>query len=163
MSFADRMLPALTFESEIIDRLNRTGWRAWPFGQGQLPDDCRKQLGKFEDLSRRPTLLRWMPDILAIGDVVALIDAKTSRGNTPNYSLELSAIETANVYADQLYTPTFFVFEGWQVLTPRDARQRGRVGPDPAPGRGSGTPYVLVDKRWARPFDEFFPPVQVTT
>jgi hypothetical protein len=107
-----------------------------------------------------------MPDIITFRDLpsgrsfVALIDAKCS-GQTPNFSIEMSAVETADVYADQLYTPTFFVFDNWSVLTPREARQRGSKGPDPEPGRGSGTPYLLVKKHWARPFAEIFPPAVV--
>ena len=166
MSFSDRMRPALAFEQGVIAKLNQTGWNAYPFGQAQLPDDCRRRLTRFEDASRRPSLIRWMPDIITFRDVqpsgrsfVALIDAKCGGAQTSNFAIEMSAIETAEVYTDQLYTPTFFVFDNWTVLTPREARQRGSKGPDPAPGNGSGTPYLLVGKRWARPFDEIFPAV----
>ncbi len=166
MSFTDRMLPSLAFEEAVIARLQQTGWPAFPFGQAQLPDECRARLKRFEDGARRPSLIRWMPDIITFRDMpngrsfVALIDAKCGGGGTLNFSVEMSAVETAAIYADQLYTPTFFVFDNWSVLTPRDARQRGVKGPDPAPGRGSGTPYLLVPKQWARPFDEIFLPVR---
>jgi hypothetical protein len=156
------------FERQVVDRLNASGWSAWQFGQAQLPDECRQRLRQFVDFARRPSLIRWMPDIIALRDLskgrsfVALIDAKTGDSDKPNYALELSAIETACIYTDQLYTPTFFVFADWLVLTPRDARQRGRSGPEPQPGRGSGTPYVLVSKQWGTPFDDIFPPVQTT-
>lgn len=162
MSFAQRMAPAAAFEQAVMDRLNATGWRAFPFGQAQLPDECRSRLQRFEDMSRRPCLIRWMPDIITFRDMpngrsfVALIDAE-SCGDRPNYSLEKSAIETAEIYTDRLYTPTFFVFDDWRLLTPREARQRGRDGPDGS--QGSGTPYVLVAKRFGRPFDETFRPV----
>lgn len=165
MSFDDRMRPALAHEQEVIARLNQTGWCAYPFGQAQLPDECRRRLTRFEDGARRPSLIRWMPDIITFRDFgsrsfVALIDAKCGGNGTPNFSIEMSAVETAEVYANQLYTPTFFVFDNWTVLTPREARQRGEKGRDPGPGRGSGTPYLLVGKQWARPFDAVFPPAR---
>jgi hypothetical protein len=166
MSFDDRMRPALAFEQNVIARLNQTGWCAYPFGQAQLPDECRRRLTRFEDGCRRPSLIRWMPDIITFRDMpngrsfVALIDAKGGGTGTLNFAIEMSAIETASIYADQLYTPTFFVFDNWTILTPREARQRGAKGPEPAPGRGSGTPYLLIGKHWARPFDEIFPPAR---
>lgn len=163
MSFAERMASATKFEVEVIDQLNKSGWQAFPFGQSQLPDKCRQHLRKFEDASRRPSLIRWMPDVITFRELpngkvfVALIDAKACDDDRPNFAIEMSAIETAEVYTDKLYTPTFFAFTGWSVLTPREARQRGTKGPDA--NNGSGTPYVLIAKRFGRPFNEVFPPV----
>lgn len=161
MSFRQRMEPSAAFEAALMERLNIHGWHAYPFGQGQLPDECRRRLMRFEDGSRRPSLIRWMPDIITFRDrtdgrsYVALIDAKVC-GDRPNYAVEMSAIETCEIYTDKLYTPTFFVFDDWRVLTPRDARQRGRHGPDSR--SGSGTPYLLISKEHARPFENVFPP-----
>jgi hypothetical protein len=108
-----------------------------------------------------------MPDIITFRELpgrtfVALIDAKVSPQHTANFAIEMSAIETTEIYTDRLYTPTFFVFDDWTVLTPREARQRGTKGPDPSNGRGSGTPYLLIPRRWARPFDAIFPPARET-
>ncbi len=162
MSFYDRMLPAVQFESAVIEKLRQSGWMAFPFGQAQLPEECRSRLARFEDGSRRPSLIRWMPDVIAFRDVgnrslVHLIDAKVC-GDRPNYAIEMSAIETIEIYTDRLYTPSFFVFDDWKVLTPREARQRGVPGPES--NKGSGTPYVLISKRFGRSFDSVFPPVQ---
>lgn len=160
------MTSAAVHEAAVIQKLNARGWTAYPFGQSQLPLECRRRLAMFEDGSRRPSLIRWMPDVITFRDtpsgrsLVALIDAKSCGSATDNYAIEMSAVETTEVYTDRLYTPTFFVFDDWKVLTPRDARQRGRQGPDPRPGKGSGTPYVLVAKRFARPFDDVFPAVR---
>lgn len=165
MSFTERMQPAAHFELEVIKRLQLDGWQAFPFGQAQLTEECRRRLSRFEDGSRRPSLIRWMPDIITFRDLpsgramVALIDAKVCGSNTPNYSVEMSAVETSEIYTDKLYTPTFFVFDDWQVMTPREVRQRGRPGPTAT--KGSGTPYLLVEKRFGRPFAEIFPAVRV--
>jgi len=167
MTFQDRLWPSLAHEQCIIDRLNRIGWRAFPFGQAQLPDECRDRLRRFEDASRRPSLIRWMPDIITFCDLspdrsfVALIDAKVSPPDMGNYAIERSAVEALELWADHFYTPTFFVFDDWQILTPREARQRGRLGPDPRPGRGSGTPYFLVAKHFGRRFEDIFSNVAV--
>lgn len=161
--FHDRMTAAQEFEQEVIDRFNKTGWTAFSFGQGQLPESCRESLRRYEDGSRRPSLLRWMPDIITFKDTdsrrsyVALIDAKSCK-DRPNYALEKAAIETAGVFTDQLYTPTFFVFDDWKVITPRDATERGQHGPENS--SGSGTPYVLINKRHGRDFTSIFPPVR---
>jgi hypothetical protein len=161
VTFQQRLGAAASFELKVVDRLNGTGWLAFRFGQAQLPEECRFLLSRCEDDARRPCLIRWMPDVIAFrghpGRIsVALIDAKVC-GAGQRYAVEMAAVETAEKFADQLYTPTFFVFDDWTVLTPRDVRQRGWKGPDPEPGRGSGTPYLLVEKRHGRPFDDIFP------
>ena len=162
MGYAERSI-ATSFEDTLVHHLNtRDGWTAYKFGQGLLPEDCRDRLRRYEDGARRPSLIRWMPDILAIRDAsntrpfVALIDAKLA-GSTPNHAVELSALETAEIYVDRFFTPTFFVFSDWSVLTPRDIRQRGTPGPEPREELGSGTPYLLVSKKHGRPFNEVFP------
>lgn len=156
------MAAAAIFETALIERLTEIGWQAFKFGQAQLPDECRLRLQRFEDGSRRPSLIRWMPDIITFRDfgarsAVALIDAKAC-GDRPNYAIEMSAIETAEVYTDRLYTPTFFVFDDWNALTPREARQRGQPGPQTT--NGSGTPYVLIPKRFGRRMETIFKPTQ---
>lgn len=164
MSFAERMQSAHEFEQAVLDRLNATGWQAFPFGQSQLPNQARQLLIRYEDAARRPCLIRWLADIIAFRETAGgkvwtmLVDAKVCGERTQNYAVEMSAYETAEAFTDQLFTPTFFVFDDWKVLTPREVRQRGLPGPPPKAGNGSGTPYVLVSKRWGRPFDEVFPP-----
>jgi hypothetical protein len=162
MSFAARLGPSIEFEERVKERLNSTGWPAFSFGQAQLPVECRQRLARFEDLSRRPCRIRWMPDIITFRDLrngrsyVALIDAKASNGQ--RYAIEMSAVDTAEIYVDGLYTPTFFVFDDWNVLTPLEVRQRGFQGP--FRGSGSGTPFLLVEKCYGRPFTDFFPPAR---
>lgn len=163
MTFAQRLSTATAFEDQVVERFNATGWRAFHFGQSQLPEECRNLLIRYEDGSRRPCLIRWMPDVIAFRTYssrrtfVALVDAKVC-GDRPNYSVEMSAAETAEAFTDRLYTPTFFVFDDWRVMTPREIRQRGRAGPSRS--NGSGTPYYLVEKGFSRSFDEVFPPVR---
>src|SRR6201997_309742 len=78
-----------------------SGWSESPGGA------CTRW--KSAALSRRT----WMPDIITFCDLrggrsyVALIDAKVCNG--PRYAVEMSALDTAEIYVDGLYTPTFFV------------------------------------------------------
>ena len=165
MSFAERMVAAAAFEQQVMDRLNASGWAAEAFGQGQLSLTFRDVLRRYQDDAGHPTLLRWLPDIITYANhlrdrpFVALIDAKACDGR-PNYSVEKTAIETLELYSDRHFTPTFFVFNDWKVLTPREARQRGTEGPPPK--NGSGTPYVLIPKQYGRPFDRVFPPSRIS-
>lgn len=167
MSFQERIKTASEFEVELIEHLNSIGWPAFPFGQAQLPEACRRRLSRFEDGSRRPSRIRWMPDIITYRDLVsgrsfvALIDAKESNPKYDNYSIEKSAMETCEIYADQLYTPTFFVFSDYRVLTPMEVRQRAFEPPHRDNMQGSGTPFFLVKKKFARPFAHFFPASKV--
>lgn len=162
MTFHERMAQAAEWEATLLAALNEQGWPAFPFGQAQLPDECRARLSRFEDSSRRPSRIRWMPDIITYRDSklhkrswVALIDAKKASPNSDNHAIEMSAMETCEIYADSLYTPTFFVFSDWTVLTPFEVRQRGTPGKHN--GNGSGTPFLLVPKKYGRPFPEIFP------
>lgn len=162
MNFAQRLKAATAFEDDVVDRFNATGWHAFHFGQSQLPEECRTLLMRYEDGARRPCLIRWMPDVIAFRSYpnrtfVALVDAKVC-GDRPSYAIEMSAAETAEAFTDRLYTPTFFVFDDWRVMTPREVRQRGRAGPNRS--NGSGTPYYLIEKGFSRPFNEVFPPVR---
>ena len=159
MTFSDRMASAKVFESDLIDRLNSMGWRAWPFGQGLLPEECRNALKRFRDDQGNPSLIRWMPDILAVktighGSSVALIDAKKSNADYSSYTIEIKAVETMEIYAKHLFTPTFFVFDDYRVLTPSNARALGVAGPPPK--FGSGTPYILVQKLFSQPMEDVF-------
>ena len=95
-TFDERMASAEQFEKELVVRFQSQGWHATPFGQGELPPEFRDGLNKFESSFRRPSKLRWLPDILAFRylsenrSYVALIDAKKCADSYPNYSFERS-------------------------------------------------------------------------
>jgi hypothetical protein len=162
MTFEARMQSAVAFESQVMEWLHRIGWLAFPFGQAQLPPECRSRLKSFVDAAKRPSLLRWMPDIIAFRDYpggrtsVALVDAKHCPADRKNYAIEIASIEAAELFVERFFTPTFYVFSDWKALTPRDARMRGYFNAS-APG-GSGTPFLLIDKRFGVSAAEYFPP-----
>lgn len=156
MSFNVRLGAARELETKVIAGLESRGWFAWAFGQEQIPEQGRDILRRYKDDAHRPSLIRWMPDILALREThrpqVALIDAKG--GDGPRYAIETRSLEAAEIFVGRLHTPVFFVCRGGGVLTPRDIRERGWPGPEST--KGSGTPYLLVDKRWAQKFDAVF-------
>jgi len=161
MTFADRFTTATAFEGTVLQALHARGWKAWKFGQGQLPEECRQFLTRYEDDARHPTLIRWFPDILACRDIngrssLRLIDVKVCNPKYSNYAIELSALETMKLIADEFYTPTFFVFDDWGCLSPRDVEQRGKPSPN-GPSNGSGTAFLLVERRYKREFSSIFP------
>lgn len=157
MSFVERISEAQKSEQAVMDRLIYNGWHSEPFGQAQLSKSCRAHLKRYKDDDGRPTLIRWMPDIITYSEsMVALIDAKTGRQDTPNHDIEKKAIEAAGIYSYWLNTPTFFVFnEDMSVLTPDEAWKFGKEGR--YFGKGSGTPFVLIEKIHTRSFDDVFP------
>jgi hypothetical protein len=165
--FDERNGPAQELERRIITRLRQQGWVAFPFGQALLPEECRIRLSTAEDEYFRPSLFRWLPDIitfasmtanqgmLSVRTLITGVDVKACGNRTNNFSIEISAVEAAEAFI-AMYTPTVFVFDDGSVLTPRVIRQRGTRRND---GNGSRTAYYLVEKRFARSFDEAFPPL----
>lgn len=160
MSFTTRNAQAIAFENEVIERLHRNGWHAEQFGQGQMSEYARELLRRFvhPDPNVGPTLIRWMPDILAgrmYGEhaYVALIDAKVCGEQYSNQAIEIKALEAAEVF-EQLHIPCFYVFSNWKVVKPAEARRYGYEG---RPSRnGSGTPYLLFEKDVGEDFERFF-------
>lgn len=160
MSYGDRAATGTEQESRVLVALRARGWEAHPFGQGQIPGNCRDILRRYEDSAMNPVLIRWLPDIIAVRDIgkpeVCLIDAKAGG---PNFAIETRAVEASEIFVEKMNVPCFFVGDDGSVITPRICRERGRLGPPPRDGRGSGTPYLLIDKQWGRPFADVFGPL----
>src|SRR5215831_18714880 len=126
--FDERSEPGFAFEKALRKKLEATGlWRTFEWGKGLLPPECREGLNQCYDLFRRPTLIRWTPDILAIREPFAmLIDAKTGRKDTGNYAIEVEAVDVALIFTNELNAPTCFVFDDYTVVLPQDVKQWGR-------------------------------------
>ena len=155
-SFATRISAGVGHEQAVIDRLNREGWLAERFGQALLTEACRNAMKSWSDCALRPTLMRWLPDILACSPMkLFLVDAKCGRTDTPNYDIESASVEAHQAIVDHLYTPVVYVFEDWRVMTPRTAIERG-VRRSGSGTTGSGTPFYLIEKRFAMDFSDVF-------
>lgn len=158
MSFDARLATGRELEGRVLAALGERGWTAEPFGQSLLSADIRGQMRRVSP----PTPVRWMPDIIATKPrltrmALVFIDAKAGEAyqTTGNYDIEAAALETAerwSTFARSCHF--FFVFDDLGVLTPRTVRDHGRIGT--FRGRGSGTPFVLVDTGHAVSFDAVF-------
>jgi hypothetical protein len=161
--FADRLTAAKNWEWVVRQALEARGWHTEEFGQAMLSDDARAALRDRRDEYGQPTLLRWLPDIIAYNGLrVCLVDAKGDRGGTPNFAIEVSAVDTGIVITEQMHTPLYYVWqpEGW-TLTPAQIQNRHaeidkRDGSD---ANGSGTAFYLIRKKFADHPDLVFGPV----
>jgi hypothetical protein len=155
-TFQDRITQAIAFEDRLIAELqSMPNWNACKFGQALIPKDCADGLRHHLDKYGRPSLLRWLPDVLACHNQrgAFLFDAKTtnkSNKTTTNYAIEQASVETANAIQESMFQPTYFVFEDMKILSVRTIKERAFQGPSPA--SGSGTAYFLIDKKWGLDF-----------
>lgn len=167
-TFQQRVPSALKFEDVARQRLAEFGWTTFEAGQGTISNEARNALNAQLDDFGRVTLMRWFPDIFAFRGAgttfeCALIEAK-SCAERPNQSLEMASVEAALVCEVGFRMRTYFVFDNWNVLTPReidalptnDARFRDGKWEGPRRGVGSDTPYWLFGKHHGRPFVEVF-------
>lgn len=161
MSFQKRMELARRHEERVLDSLNRRGWFAEFFGQGQLSEEMRSYLREVD------TAVRWMPDIIASRRAanrtqLIFIDAKAGDRylKTGNHDIEVAALDSAERWIELSgdKCPYYFVFEDGGVATPDRIRDTGKPGP--YYGRGSGTPFLVFPTLVCRPFDMFGPLVE---
>lgn len=143
MSFANRMACAHKWEQDVAATIRQYGWGCEPFGQGQLSDNARGILRHVQ------TPLRWIPDLIAYRDPydVALFDCKWGRTDTPNWSIEIAAVESDINFFEFCGLPIYYVWPDYTCSTPDSVFEVGlRRAEGWHDGAGSGTPYYLVPK-----------------
>jgi hypothetical protein len=155
-AFASRLAAAAASEENVFKQLEAAGWRPFRFGQGLLSPEFRVALRDYRDEQQRQTLLRWFPDIVAFKRFVTatrivLLDVKSDLGR--RYDIEIKALEACEAFQESFFVPCWFVYEGLSVLTPEIVREHGFLGPQSE--RGSGTPYLLVEKVFAAKLSTF--------
>lgn len=147
------------WEQQLPAKLAAWGWQTTTFGQAQIPDGFRSVLRDYEDSYGRPSLIRWLPDLLATrSGQLCLIDAKTDRGGTQNHAVELDALRVGKAIVDHMFTPVYYVWPNGDVLTPRLVEQKVNRQLDGKNAKGSHTTFLLVDKCWALKADRVFGP-----
>lgn len=145
------------WEVELASMLADRGWTVAKFGQAQIPDQMRKDLRDYRDSYGRPSLVRWLPDILAVrSGRIRLIDAKSEQSKTDNYAVEWSALQAGQLLEQQFHTPVFYVWPDYGVMTPEIVDQRWHDKRDGSGARGSNTSFVLVKKLHAKRLDDVF-------
>ena len=153
MTFAARFNDAAKWEQTLMDGLTWFGWDVSPFGQAQIPETIRRALASWRDEYDHPTLIRWLPDMIAscptTGEL-CLIDAKSERrSDTSNFAIEAAAVDAGRALANHLRIPVFYVWPGGLTLTPESVFDDHHVRLDGNNTQGSGTPFYLIDKSFA--------------
>lgn len=93
---------------------------------------------------------------------ICLIDAKTeSAGNqaSPNYSIEVNAVDAGLVFANFLRIPVLYVWSDGGVMTPNTVLNRWSSKQDGSGTNGSKTAFYLVRKAFARKAADVFPTI----
>lgn len=137
-AYSTRLDAATEFEVRIIEQLCSAGCKAWPFGQGLLPEDARQFLKTMN------TPVRWLPDIMAwrrdLGCIY--VDAKDSDHNPRgNHAVETRSSETMMQWLAFSRCPVVYAFPcgGYCHIRVWNAvKFAGRFN-----GNGSGTPFML--------------------
>lgn len=174
LAFGDAVQDAITVDLEA------RGMHVKKFGQALLAPDVR------DVLKTTQSLLRWLPDLVGWRPEkprMFLIDAKgTMRRSTANHSIELRVLLAARF----TMLPTFYICDDFKALAADDvwpdgpilrtccdgclekahADPTGRLLPSKCPeharrgGRGSGTPYALIEKSHCRSLESLFGPIR---
>ena len=165
-TYATRVATAKPWEETLVLVLKEKGWLAAPFGQAQITEDLRENLRAWSDDYGNPTLLRWMPDIIAArpgpDPYICLIDAKTESASnqaSPNYSIEVNAVDAGLVFANFLRIPVLYVWSDGGVMTPNTVLNRWSSKQDGSRTNGSKTAFYLVRKAFARKAADVFPTI----
>jgi len=128
--------------------LRRKGWFAESFGQEQLSAAMRMALQSCTDWEGRPTGLRWLPDLIAVGGPLAvLIDAKSGERwrTTGNVCVEKAALDAAVRFSHALKIDVYFIFTDGSAISAIQLDHCAKWGVSWR-GRGSGTPFWLFQK-----------------
>lgn len=158
-AFDNRFRPARNWETELAAGLQARGWEVCEFGQGQLSDAAHEALRGWRDTFGRPSLIRWLPDLLAWRDSdVYMIDAKSEtekNEDSPNVAVELDAFNVGISIEQVLNTPMLYVWK-CGAATPRTIENRWARRHDGGRTDGSGTAFLLMDKRYLTPLTSVF-------
>lgn len=172
--YTARLEDGIAWEIKLSQQLGHLGWATAPFGTATLPGVVSlgrlrdggpppgalyKALMTYRGADGEPSGLRWLPDIIAgRDDQLCLIDAKTERRQTGNYAIEYQALRIGQLIEQFFNTPVYYVWPDGGVIAPSHMRDVDVYvkRSDDFYNRGSGTPYVLVPKRFATPASEVF-------
>jgi len=142
------------FEHETAAKLKLLGWAVAQYGVGRFDADERIAAG----LHAVESPLMCSPDLLIVrGTDVRFVECKS-----PTHSVHVfAAIEAADLRASYRWRnlhPLYIVWRGLGVIDSVDAVAHARPGPQAKGGtdRWSGLPYVVLEQRWLRDFEDVF-------
>ncbi len=150
-SFANRIGRATEKEKADAARLEKLGFKVYPFGQSLFPDEARAFLRKQKHL-----YLRWLHDLLAIrikDGWPILVDSKIGRKDTQNWVLEKDAHDAHRLQLPALGVTSVYIWpDGCSCSYVEDLTDEVLIDGS-YHGKGSGTPFWLVRKELTRPLD----------
>jgi hypothetical protein len=135
-------------EQRVRAELERRGWTVAEYGQGVLPDEIRRPLG------RTNSRLRFDPDFIAArGSRVVMVDAKSSmRGeNADNFTISRKALDAHMRLWVETGLPMLYVFANLGVASPADVLRFCGLKTTAEAGA-----YVSFSARMPGPFDATF-------
>lgn len=158
-----RLDQGVDHEDRVARILRALGWQVEHVGQGFMNPSVSKMLRQVN------TPLRWFPDLIAVhrdfADTPILIDAKSGRQDTPNWSAESAALKSHA--GAQRYTGlnVFYVWPdmSWNTHDQlMEASDRNVITKGTFSGSGSGTSFVLIPKFVTNPWELFRPVVSIS-
>ena len=162
VGFHKRLSTALKWEDEVKNRLETMGFLTNRYGTGvQLTPEFHDAV-RFMNDNYTAQFVRYLPDwIIAIKNKMCyLVEAKSERSNTSNFSYELASYEVG-LRLHSIGVNVIVIFTGWKV----DFIQNLKIWKefkDPTylqrvkQNGGSGTPFGLIKKDNVPTFDDFF-------
>jgi hypothetical protein len=105
----------------------------------------------------QPCLMRWWPEFqISRGVKFALVDAKSElRTDTANFSIETDALRCYRSI-QRFNVQVLIVFPDMLVISADDAIAQSIYSHSGRGTNGAGTPFLLIPKAFARPFDKAF-------
>ena len=148
--YRERMRKSKEAERLVLAQLREVDWDAHPFGQALFPESIKASLKETN------SLLRWSPDIIAIKvfqhTFPLLLDVKAESDEWPDtMAVEVSALEACEMFGS-FGVLAWFIIDGLRVATPETVRMFSDEGN--FRGRGSGTPFKVLQKTYLRPINK---------
>jgi hypothetical protein len=161
-TFSTRLIGAIEKEKADAAILEQKyGCVVTRFGQGQLPNEFRRFL-----LNHPKRLyIRWLADLLVArpdlclaraAESIWLVDSKYGRLDTAFWVLEKAAHEAHRLQQNALSLPNVYLWPDGNSCSYVDDLPDEALKDGPPMRSGSGTPYWLVPKELARPFQDVF-------
>lgn len=152
-TFQERKAVGDPHEGAVADRLTEEGWAVDPNGIEKL---FRPEI--VEAFGRTQCPERWRPDFVAVrGLDIIYVDAKAAMesGSTGRRRFVNAACVKHHMTLQVIGgNPIYYVFDGFEVSTPNDIFERGKL--EEHSRIGSGGAYYAINIEHCRSFDQVF-------
>lgn len=146
MTWSERLSQGAAWERLVMDKLNASGYKAKPYGQGLISE-------LHDGLLAANSPIRHDPDLIVQGHRLVGVDCKYGRTDTSNHAVETASIEGLQAWQTYSGLDVLLAFNhfqdriGFMALAQwRENAYEGRRSLE-----GSGKPYQLAVCRCAFP------------